>query len=116
AATGPATRDGHIVFGHITMFGLYPSLQFNVMLDVQPSQGHRVLMQGFPAAIDSGMDYYLNDAGILITDTTIGQGPYNPNGRPEADRIRRAAQYANSIAAVVCTLTDHQTGLYSAAW
>ena len=25
AATGPATADGKIVFGHITMFGLYPS-------------------------------------------------------------------------------------------
>src|SRR6185295_13131085 len=30
AATGPATADGKIVFGHITMFGLYASSFFNV--------------------------------------------------------------------------------------
>ena len=35
AATGPATADGKIVFGHITMFALYPSRFYNVWLDVQ---------------------------------------------------------------------------------
>src|SRR5262249_18876713 len=48
AATGPATRDGKIVFGHITMFSLYPSNFYNVWLDVKPASGHRVLMQSFP--------------------------------------------------------------------
>src|SRR5262249_41150789 len=42
AATGPATKDGKIVFGHITMFSLYPSNFYNVWLDVKPSKGHRV--------------------------------------------------------------------------
>ena len=56
AATGPATADGKIVFGHITMFGLYPSNFFNVWLDVKPARGHRVLMQGYPGAIQSGLD------------------------------------------------------------
>src|SRR5579871_1448259 len=40
-ATGPATADGKIVFGHITMFGLYPANFFNVWLDVKPEKGHR---------------------------------------------------------------------------
>src|SRR5262245_16228049 len=34
AATGAATADGTIVFGHITMFGLLPSQHFNLWLDV----------------------------------------------------------------------------------
>ena len=39
AATGPATADGQIVFGHITMFNLYFVRHFNVWLDVKPDQG-----------------------------------------------------------------------------
>ena len=30
AATGPATRDGGIVFGHMTMFSLYPANFYNI--------------------------------------------------------------------------------------
>ena len=56
AATGPATRDGKIVFGHITMFSLYPANFYNVWLDIKPEKGHRVLMQSFPGGIQSGMD------------------------------------------------------------
>src|SRR5438477_600470 len=39
AATGPATKDGKVVFGHITMFSLYPSTFYNVWLDVKPAKG-----------------------------------------------------------------------------
>src|SRR5205814_10075636 len=61
AANGPATADGKIVFGHITMFSLYPSSFYNAWIDVKPSQGHRVFMQSYPAGSQSGRDYYLND-------------------------------------------------------
>src|SRR5712692_9901702 len=81
AATGPATADGKIVFGHITMFGLYPALFYNVWLDIKPDQGHRVLMQSYPAGVQSGMDYYLNDAGLLVCETTIGQTRFDKTGR-----------------------------------
>src|SRR5437660_12519312 len=80
AATGPATADGKIVFGHITMFGLYPGRFYNVWLDVKPAKGHRVLMQSFPGGIQSGMDYYLNDAGILVSETTIAQTRFDVTG------------------------------------
>jgi len=116
AATGPATADGHIVFGHITMFGLNLSHQFNVMVDVKPDTGHRVVMQGYPGAIESAMDWFMNDAGILITETTIDQGPFRLDGRPEADRIRRAAQYATTIDEVVAILGDKNNGLYANEW
>src|SRR5947209_380072 len=84
AATGPATADGKIVFGHITMFGLYPACFYNVWLDVKPKNGHRVLMQSYPGGIQSGMDYYLNDAGLLVTETTIAQTTFDINGQSVA--------------------------------
>ncbi len=42
------------------MFSLYPANFYNVWLDVKPAKGHRFLMCGYPGAIQSGMDYYLN--------------------------------------------------------
>ncbi|MBI1850197.1 MAG: hypothetical protein HYR85_07615 [Planctomycetes bacterium] len=116
AANGPATADGKIVFGHITMFGLYISRDFNVMIDVKPAKGHRVLMQGYPAAVQSGMDYYINDAGVLITETTIDQGPFDVSGTSEVSRIREAAQYGESIDDVARILREKNNGLYANEW
>jgi hypothetical protein len=116
AATGPATRDGKIVFGHITMFQLYPSNFYNVWLDVKPAKGHRVLMQSFPAGIHSGMDYYLNDAGLLICETTIKQTRFDGRGAPLASRIRQAMQYADSIDKAVAILKQDNNGLYTNEW
>src|SRR5262249_19737436 len=104
AATGPATKDGKIVFGHITMFGLYPSNFYNVWLDAQPARGHRVVMQSFPGGIHSGMDYYMNSAGLLISETTIAQTRFDGKGAPLASRIRQAMQYAGSIDQAVAIL------------
>ena len=73
AATGPATKDGKVVFGHITMFGLYPANYYNVWLDVKPTKGHRVFMQSYPGGIQSGLDYYFHDAGLVVAETTINQ-------------------------------------------
>jgi hypothetical protein len=116
AATGPATRDGKIVIGHITMWPLTLSEQTNVMLDLQPAAGQRVLMQSYPAGIQSGMDWYQNDAGIVLTETTIRQGPFNPHGKPEAFRARQAAQYGTTIDEVVERLGAANNGLLSNEW
>ncbi len=116
AATGPATADGKIVFGHITMFGLYPALFYNVWLDIKPEQGHRVLMQSYPAGIQSGMDYYLNDAGLLVCETTIAQTRFDIQGMTEASRIRECLQYSDSIDQAVEILTKGNNGLYTNEW
>jgi hypothetical protein len=116
AATGPATADGKIVFGHISMFELYPSSHFNVWLDLQPADGHRVVMQTYPAGIYSGMDYYLTSAGMLVCETTIEQTRFNPAGETLASRMRRAVQYGDSIDAVVKVLTGPGNGLYTNEW
>jgi hypothetical protein len=116
AATGPATADGKIVFGHITMFGLYPSSFYNVWLDIKPAKGHRVLMQSYPGGIQSGMDYYLNDAGLLVAETTIAQTRFDSSGMSVASRIRQALQYADGIDQAVDILKDHNNGLYTNEW
>lgn len=116
AATGPATADGKIVFGHITMFGLYAGNFFNVWLDVKPEKGHRVLMQSYPGGIQSGMDYYQNDVGILVAETTIKQTRFNEKGHTLASRIRKALQYSDSIDQIAEWLTKNNNGLYTNEW
>jgi hypothetical protein len=115
-ATGKATRDGKMVIAHITFWGLGLAEQTNVMVDVQPTTGHRVLMQSYPGGIESGTDWYQNDAGIVLTETTISQGPFNIQGTPVAYRARRAIQYSDNIDQVVEALTTRNNGLYANEW
>jgi hypothetical protein len=116
AANGPATADGSIVFGHITMFNLAMVPHFNVWLDVKPAQGHRVLMQTYPGGIMSGMDYYLNDAGLLVAETTVEQTRFDKQGTPLASRIRKTLQYAHSIDSAVAILKESNNGMYTNEW
>jgi hypothetical protein len=117
AATWPATRSkGEIVFGHITMFSLYPSLFYNVWLDVKPAKGYRVLMQTYPGGVQSGLDYYMNDQGLLVCETTIAQTKFDEKGLTVASRIRQALQYADGIDKAVAILSKANNGLYTNEW
>jgi hypothetical protein len=116
AATGPATRDGRMVIGHVTWWPLTLAEQTNVILDIQPTTGHRVLMQSYPGGIESGTDWYQNDAGIVLTETTINQSPFNVTGTPVAYRARKAIQYGDSIDKVVEYLSAKNNGLYTNEW
>lgn len=115
-ATGPATADGKIVLGHITMSSLPWVRFFNIWLDLQPTEGHRVAFQTFPGGIQSGLDYYISDSGLIVAETTIDQTKYNPQGEMMASRIRRAVQYADSIDKCVEILTSSSNGLYTNEW
>jgi len=116
AATGPATRDGKMVIGHVTWWPLTLAEQTNVLLDIKPVSGHRMLIQSYPGGIESGTDWYQNDAGIVLTETTISQTPFNPLGAPVAFRARTAIQYSNSIDDVVRYLSTRNNGLYTNEW
>ena len=115
-ATGPATRDGKMVIGHVTWWPLTLAEQTNVWIDVKPENGHRVLMQSYPGGIESGTDWYQNDAGVVLTETTIRQTPYNPQGTPVAFRARMAIQYGGSIDEVIQHLGTRNNGLYTNEW
>ncbi|MGZ3460555.1 MAG: C45 family autoproteolytic acyltransferase/hydrolase, partial [Archangium sp.] len=115
-ATKSATRDGQFIMGQIFMWNGYTGVHWDVMLDVQPTRGHRFVMQTFPGGIHSGADWFINDAGIVIGETTVGQTPFNPDGTPQSNRIRKAAQYASSIDEVTRLLSDRNNGLYTNDW
>jgi hypothetical protein len=116
AATGKATRDGKMVIAHVTMWPLTLAEQTNIMLDVVPTEGHRLLMQSYPGGIQSGTDWYQNDVGVVLTETTIRQSPFNMEGTPVAYRARKAIQYGDSVAKVVELLSTRNNGLYTNEW
>ena len=116
AATGPATRDGKMIIGHVTWWSQTLAEQTNVMLDIKPETGHRVLIQSYPGGIESGTDWYQNDAGVVLTETTIDQTPFNVHGTPVAFRARKAIQYGGNIDEVVKQLTTNNNGLYTNEW
>jgi hypothetical protein len=116
AATGPATRDGKMVIAQLTMWPLTLAEQTNVMLDIQPAAGHRMLLQSYPGGIESGTDWYQNDSGVVLTETTLRQTPFNAEGMPVAYRARKAIQYGDSIDKVVEYLGAKNNGLYTNEW
>ena len=115
-ASGPATADGRVVFGQIFMWGGYTGVHWNVLCDVVPSSGQRLVYETFPGGIHSGADFYINGAGIMIGETTTGQTPFDVTGTPQSNRIRKAAQYARSIDDVVKILWEKNNGLYTNDW
>ncbi|MBV9084107.1 MAG: hypothetical protein JOZ62_15635, partial [Acidobacteriaceae bacterium] len=115
-ATGPATRDGKMIVGHVTWWSQTLAEQTNVMLDIKPERGHRMLIQSYPGGIESGTDWYQNDAGMVLTETTIRQSPFNIEGTPVAFRARRAIQYGGNVDEVVEQLGTRNNGLYTNEW
>jgi len=115
-ANNSSTTDGRIVFGQIFMWGGYTGPHWNVICDVKPEKGNRLVYQTFPGGIHSGADFYINESGIMIGETTVSQTPLNPDGSPQSNRIRKAAQYANSIDDVVNILTKNNNGMYANDW
>ncbi len=115
-ANNSATKDGKIVFGQLFMWGAYTGYHWNVICDVVPSEGNRLVYETFPGGIHSGADFYMNSAGIMMGETTVQQTPFNPDGIPQSNRIRKAAQYANSIDDVVKIMTTKNNGMYTNDW
>lgn len=115
-ATKDATRSGRFIFTQMFMWNGYTGTEWNVMLDVAPEKGHRFVMQTFAGGIHSGTDWYLNAAGLVMGETTVGQTPFNPDGTPQSNRIRKAAQYAGGIDEAAAILFRQNNGLYTNDW
>jgi hypothetical protein len=115
-ANRSATANGDLVFFQMFMWNGYTGVNFNIICDVAPASGKRLVYQTFPGGIHSGTDFYLNDAGIMIGETTVQQTPFDITGIPQSDRIRKAAQYAASVDDVVRILTTRNNGLYTNDW
>ncbi|HEY3135416.1 MAG TPA: C45 family peptidase [Blastocatellia bacterium] len=116
-ATGSWTRNGEIVIGHNNWIDYLIGRHWNIVIDLKPASGHRILMDSFPGFIHSGDDFYITDAGLMVTETTITQFKgFDTEGLPEFYRIRRATQYADSIDDWLKVMMDHPNGGYANDW
>jgi hypothetical protein len=115
-ATGRMTVDGSIVLGHNTMSS-YNEYYPNVIIDILPDKGHRMLMQITAGWIHSGTDFFITSAGLVGSETTIaGFDSFDGQGIPEFTRMRRATQDANTIDEWCGIMKKGNNGGYANAW
>jgi hypothetical protein len=116
-ATGSYTKGGKIVIAHSNWSSYADGERWTVIFDIKPEHGHRMVMDGEPGVITSQDDFGVNDAGLLITETTITQFiGWDPNGIPEFVRSRKAMQYASSIDEYVSIIKEGNNGGYANDW
>ena len=116
-ATGSYTKDGKVIIAHNNWTSYLDGTRWRIIFDIAPAQGQRILMDGFPGLIDSGDDFGINSAGLMITETTITHfSGYDPKGIPEFVRARKAMQYASSIDDFARIMKEGNNGGYANTW
>ncbi|HVR23691.1 MAG TPA: C45 family peptidase [Candidatus Polarisedimenticolia bacterium] len=116
-ATGAYTKDHQIVIAHNNWTSYLAGERWVVIFDILPQHGQRILMDGFPGVITSDDDFGVNAAGIMITETTMAQFEgWDPKGKPEFMRSRKALQYAQSIDDYVRIIKEGNNGGYANDW
>jgi hypothetical protein len=116
-ATGSWTKDRGIVMAHSNWTTYMEGARWRIIFDIVPRSGYRVLMDGFPGVIASDDDFGVNSSGLMITETTIGNfHGWDPNGKAEFVRARKAMQYADSIDSYVKIMLDGNNGGYANDW
>jgi hypothetical protein len=116
-ATGSYTKDHRITMGHNAWVNYVVGERWNIIFDIKPQRGFRILMDGLPGVITSNDDFGVNAAGLMITETTItGFEQFDPKGSPEFYRARKALQYSNSIDDYVSIMLDGNNGGYANDW
>jgi hypothetical protein len=116
-ATGSATKDGKIVIGHESFTEFWNGQYMNVILDITPDNGYRMVMQTCPGWIASMTDFWVTGAGMLVVETTIvGFSGYDTTKVPEYVRSRNACQFATSIDQWVELMDAKNNGGYANMW
>ena len=116
-ATGAYTKDHKIVIAHNNWTSYLTGERWVAIFDIVPEHGNRILMDGFPGVITSDDDFAVSSSGMMITETTITQFEgWDPNGKPEFVRSRKALQYANSIDDYVRIIKEGNNGGYANDW
>jgi hypothetical protein len=111
------TKDHQIVIAHNNWTSYLAGSRWVVIFDIQPEHGNRILMDGFPGVITSDDDFGVNSAGMMISETTITQFEgWDPKGKPEFMRSRKAMQYANSIDDYERIMKEGNNGGYANDW
>jgi len=117
AATGSWTTDRKIVMAHSNWTIYTLGQRWNVIMDIVPEKGNRILMDAPAGFIHSGDDFFINSAGIIVTETTITQfNSYDSSGVAEFIRARKAIQYSSSIDEWVNIMKEGNNGGYANDW
>jgi hypothetical protein len=102
--------------GHNTMSS-YNEYYPNVIIDILPDKGQRMLMQITAGWIHSGTDFFITSAGLVGSETTIaGFASFDDQGIPEFTRMRRATQDANTIDEWCRIMKKGNNGGYANSW
>ena len=115
-ANGDYTTDGKIVCAHNSFITFVDGQYYNIILDIQPNTGHRMLMQALPCYVWSSSDFFVTSKGIIGTETTIGGFNKFQNNLPIFCRIRQAMQYGDTLDDYVKILLHGNSGDYACSW
>jgi len=116
-ATGSWTTDHQIVMAHNNWTNYANGARWRIIFDIAPDKGYRMLMDGFPGVIVSDDDFTVNSEGLMITETTISAfHGWDPNGKAEFVRARKAMQFASSIDDFAKIMLDGNNGGYANDW
>jgi len=120
-ATGDATTNGQIVASQDVRCGgwwfpYYIAQRWNVIIDIVPQDGHRLTMASSPGYIWSCENYYQNEEGIVILETTCIQGLWKNKGYSMAIRTRRAIQYSENLDQAIDYLMEGNDGLWTGGY
>ena len=116
-ATGTYTKDHQIVMAHNNWTSYLEGARWKIIFDIAPQQGYRMLTDGYPGVIVSDDDFGVNSAGMMVTETTITDfHGWDPHGKPEFVRARKAMQYAGSVDEYVEIMLDGNNGGYANDW
>jgi hypothetical protein len=115
-AVGDWTEDGKIVCAHNSFTDYVDGQYSNIVLDIKPENGQRIIMQTCPCWVWSGSDFFVTSKGIIGTETTIGGFMPYEKKYPIGYRIRKAMQYGNTLDEYCEILLHENSGDYANSW
>jgi hypothetical protein len=115
-ATGKWTADGGIVAAQTTWQRFANGDAYNVITDINPEVGHRLVMQSVPGYVNSSTDFTVNGAGLVVAETSINGQGFSSKGLPEFFRSRRACQHATDIRSWRDLFRTGNNGGYTNSW
>jgi hypothetical protein len=115
-AVGEYTQDGKIVVAHNDFANFVDGQYGRVIIDINPTNGCRFLMQGTIGWMWSGSDFYVTGNGFIGTETTIGGFLPYENKFPISCRMRKAIQYGKTLDDYEKILLEENSGDYASSW